>query len=99
VQVEGEREIVDPQRARDDRLLRVPLPDREPQGSSQRGEAERGHDMRADPPRAEQPDHQDDGPAAEQRNQRREAGEVDVRAFEVGGGEGVERGDHRFSHR
>ena len=60
-----------------------------PERRRQRHQAERRHELCADPARAEQADEQHDRRAAEQRDQRRQRGEVDMRAFEGGRGEGV----------
>ncbi len=91
-QVQRERQVVDAQRPREDRLVRVPLPDRQPQRRSERHQAERRHDLRANPARTEQAHHQHDHRAAQQRDQRREPREVDVRAFQMG------RGRQRVGH-
>ncbi len=58
-----------------------------PERRAERDQAQRRHDLRAHPARAEQADQQHHRRAAQQRDQRRQPREVDVRAFEVGGGE------------
>ena len=85
--VQQQREVVDAQRAGDERLVRVPTPDREPDARAERGERQQRHAVRAQRARGREAHEQHDRRAAEQRDQRRERGEVDVRAFEVGGGE------------
>ena len=78
-------------------IFRVPLPDRQPERGRQGDEAERRHELAADPARPEQADEQDDDRAAQQGDQRREAGEVDVRALQVavrGGGDVQQLGVH-----
>ena len=64
---------------------------RQAQRRAERHDAERRHGYRARPARAEQADEQHQHRAPEQRDQRREPGEVDVGALQVGGGE---RRDH-----
>ncbi len=87
-QIEHQRQAVDAQRPRHHRLLGAPLPDRQARRRGESHQAERRHDVFADPPRTDQADQQHDHRAAEQRDQRRQRGEVHVRAFERGEGEG-----------
>ncbi len=87
MQVEEHRQVVDGERARDDRLVLAPLPDRQPERGAERGQGERGHDAAAHDGRPEQADEQHDHDAAGQRDDGREAGPVDVRALDVGEGD------------
>ena len=83
--VEHEREVVDPQRARDDRGVVVEVRDRVTHGAGERHERQQRHDPLADHRGANQADHQHDEPADGQDQQRGEPHPVDMRALQVMG--------------
>ncbi len=82
---EQQRQIVDAQGPGDQRGRVVPAPDRQSRGGAEHEHRQRRDSAATRGGRAQQPDQQHDHGAAEQRDQRRQPGPVDVRAVDVGG--------------
>jgi hypothetical protein len=83
-QVEGERELVEAQRPLHEVGPLAPLPDRQADGRREGADGEQRHGALADPARAPQPDDEHDQRAAEEGDERRQAGPVDERLLNQG---------------
>ena len=83
IRLAGEAEVVEAERVRDQVLLLAPLPDAEAGGGGERREAAGRDDDPLAPARRDEPGEQGDDQPGGQRDDRRDAGVVDVGRVEA----------------